>query len=204
MTKWTAKLPLALTIARLLLAPVIAALVLWAADVLYVDRLLAGFVYALATILFVLASLTDWLDGWLARKLNVVSQMGAALDHCADKVLVACVLVALTYASLELNLVAATVIVLGRDVFIAGLREGLSNSGRRLPVGSIGKWKAAAEMAGVSAFLAYQAAALLFAPPRIVLGLDWAATGLIWLAATLALYSGARYVLAAARPAQAE
>ena len=194
-------LPMALTITRLALAPVIAGLILWAAAVLYTDRLLAGFVYALATILFVLASLSDWLDGWLARKLDAVTPLGAALDHCADKVLVTCALIALAYAALELNLVVAAVIILGRDVAVAGLREGLSSAGRALPVSQIGKWKAAAEMAGVTAYLAYQASALLFVPARVVLGLDWTATGLIWIAAGLALVSGARYVWAATRSA---
>jgi cardiolipin synthase (CMP-forming) len=194
------KLPMALTIARIAMGPIIAALVLWAADVLYTDRLLAGFLYALTTILFVLAALTDWADGWLARKLGAVTPMGAALDHCADKVLVVCALLALAYAALPLHLVAAAVIILARDVAIAGLREGLSNSGRALPVGQIGKWKAAAEMAGVTAFLAHQASALLFAPGRVVLGLDWAAQILIWTAAALALFSGALYLRAALKP----
>ena len=55
----------------------------------------------------------------------------------------------------------------------------------------LGKWKAAAEMAGVGAFLAFQAAAMLFAPADVVVGLDWAARLLIWAAAALALISGA-------------
>jgi CDP-diacylglycerol--glycerol-3-phosphate 3-phosphatidyltransferase len=200
MAETKSKSPLLLTLARIAMGPVIAALVLWAAHVLYTDRLLAGFIYALTAILFVLAALTDWLDGWLARKLDAVTPMGAALDHAADKVLVTCALAPLAYAALPFDLVVAAVIILGRDVAVAGLREGLSNSGRTLPVSRLGKWKAAAEMAGVSTFLAYQAAALLFAPPRVILGLDWAAHALLWLGAGLALLSGARYALAARRP----
>jgi CDP-diacylglycerol--glycerol-3-phosphate 3-phosphatidyltransferase len=192
-------LPMALTIARIALGPIVAALVLWAANVLYSDRLLAGFIYALACILFVIAALSDWADGWLARKLGAVTPMGAALDHAADKVLVTCALAALAYAALPFNLVVATVIILGRDVAVAGLREGLSNSGRALPVSPLGKWKAAAEMSGVAVFLAHQAGAILFAPARVVLGLDWAAHALLWLGAALALVSGANYVMAAAR-----
>jgi CDP-diacylglycerol--glycerol-3-phosphate 3-phosphatidyltransferase len=111
--------PMALTITRIVLGPVTAALILWAASVLYSDRLLAGFIYALAVILFVIASLTDWLDGYLARKLDAVTPLGAALDHCADKVLITCALVALAYASLPMDLVAAAVIILGRDVAVA-------------------------------------------------------------------------------------
>lgn len=194
-------LPIALTLTRIALGPIVAGLILWAAEMLYADRLLAGFIFALAMILFVLAALTDWLDGWLARKLDAVTPLGAALDHCADKVLVTCALVALAYAALPLHLTAAAVIILGRDVLMAGLREGLSASGRNLPVSRIGKWKAAAEMAGVASFLAYQSAAILFAPASVVLGLDWAARILIWAAAALALASGAQYATTLLRPA---
>jgi CDP-diacylglycerol--glycerol-3-phosphate 3-phosphatidyltransferase len=189
-------LPTLLTIFRIVMGPVIAGLVLWAATQLYADRLLAGFIYALALILFLIAASTDWLDGYLARKLNAVTPLGAALDHSADKVLITCVLVALAYAALPLMLVAASVLILGRDVAVAGLREGISAQGKTLPVSQLGKWKAAAEMAGVAAFLAFQAAALLFAPASVVLGLDWAARLLLWAAAVLALVSGAQYVAA--------
>jgi cardiolipin synthase len=187
-------LPTLLTIFRIVVGPVIAALVLWAADVTYADRLLAGFIYALCLILFLIAAATDWLDGYLARKLGAVTPLGAALDHAADKVLITCVLVALAYAALPLMLVAAAVLILGRDVAVAGLREGISAQGKTLPVSQLGKWKAAAEMAGVGAFLAFQAAAILFAPASVIVGLDWAARLLLWSAAALALISGAQYV----------
>jgi CDP-diacylglycerol--glycerol-3-phosphate 3-phosphatidyltransferase len=190
-------IPTLLTLFRIAMGPVIAGLVLWAAAETYADRLLAGFIYALCLILFVLASITDWIDGWLARKLDAVTPLGAALDHTADKVLIVCVLVALAYAALPLGLVVAAVLILGRDVAIAGLREGLSQSGRTLPVNQLGKWKAAAEMSGVAAFLGFQSAAILFAPASVVLGLDWAARILLWAAAALALISASVYAAAA-------
>jgi len=190
-------LPTLLTLVRIFMGPAIAGLILWAANETYADRPLAGLIYALCLALFVLASVTDWLDGWLARKLDAVTPLGAALDHTADKVLIVCVLVALAYAALPLGLVAAAVIILGRDVALAGLREGLSHSGRALPVNQLGKWKAAAEMAGVGAFLGFQSAALLFAPQGIVTGLDLAARLLLWAAAALALVSAVVYVRAA-------
>ena len=191
--------PTVLTLLRMAMGPALAGLVLWAGAVLYSDRLLAGFIFALALVLFIVAAATDWLDGWLARKLDAVTPLGAALDHVADKVLIACVLVALAYSALPLDLTAAAVIVVGRDIAIAGLREGLSGSGRTLPVNTIGKWKAAAEMAGVGAFLAYQSAALLQLSASAVLGLYWAARILFWAAATAALISGAIYAREAAR-----
>lgn len=192
-------LPTLLTLFRMAMGPAIAGLILWAVSVFHTDRLLTGFVYALCAILFVLAALTDWLDGWLARKLNAVTPLGAALDHSADKVLITCVLVALAYASLPLNLVAAAALILGRDVAVAGLREALAAQGKALPVSALGKWKAAAEMIGVTVFLVFQAAAVLFAPAAIVNGLAWGAQVLIWMAAALALISGAQYVAALLR-----
>lgn len=193
--------PTALTIFRMLMGPVLAGIILWAGAVLYSDRPLAGLLFALTLIVFVLAAATDWLDGYLARKLNAVTPLGAALDHVADKVLIACMLLALAYSALPLDLAAAAVIIVGRDIAVAGLREGLSNAGKTLPVNSLGKWKAAAEMAGVGAFLAYQGAALLLAPANVVLGLYWAARLLLWAAALVALISGAVYAHAAARRA---
>lgn len=187
-------LPTILTGFRIIAAPVLAGLVLVASTYLYSDPYLAGFIYALTFLLFVIAALTDWLDGYLARKLDAVTPLGAALDHAADKVLITCMLVALAFAALPLPLVAAAVLILGRDVAVAGLREGIAAQGKSLPVSQIGKWKAAAEMAGVGAFLAFQTAALLRADASIVLGLDWAARILIWSAAALALVSGAQYL----------
>ncbi|MEZ5995345.1 MAG: CDP-diacylglycerol--glycerol-3-phosphate 3-phosphatidyltransferase [Hyphomonadaceae bacterium] len=194
-------LPTLLTIFRIVMGPAVATLILWAAAFTHSDHYLAGFAYALALLLFVLAAATDWIDGWLARKLNAVTPLGAALDHAADKVLITCVLVALAYAALPLTLVAAAVVILGRDVAVAGLREGIAAQGKSLPVSPLGKWKAAAEMAGVGAFLVFQSGALLLAPASVVLGFNWAAQILLWTAALLALLSGALYLAALLRKA---
>ena len=195
------RLPLILTLFRIAMGPALAALILWAATQMHRDPMLAGFIYALCLIIFALAAASDWLDGVIARRYDAVTPLGAALDHTADKVLIVCVLLALAYAALPLELVAASVIILGRDVAIAGLREALGAQGKSLPVSTLGKWKAAAEMAGVGAFLAFQAAALLFAPEGAVAGLSWAARILLWAAAALALISGALYVRALTRKA---
>jgi CDP-diacylglycerol--glycerol-3-phosphate 3-phosphatidyltransferase len=185
-----------LSLFRLAMGPVIGALILWAASELYVDRQRAGVIYALCFGLFVLAAASDWLDGYLARKLNAVTPLGAALDHAADKVLIACILLALAYAALPLHLVAAALIILGRDIALAGLREGLAAAGKRIPVGELGKWKAAAQMAGVGAFLAFQSGALLTGPEALVQGLGWAASLLLWAAAALSLVSAGQYASA--------
>lgn len=192
-------LPTILTIIRMALGPIVAGLILWANDATYSDPLLAGFIYALALVIFAIAASTDWLDGWLARKLDAVTPLGAALDHISDKVLVACVLIALAYAALPLWLVVAAIVILGRDIAIAGLREGISAQGGALPVSELGKWKAAAEMAGICAFLAFASAARLNASVNIVQGLEWASYILLWSAALLALVSAAQYAASALR-----
>jgi CDP-diacylglycerol--glycerol-3-phosphate 3-phosphatidyltransferase len=192
--------PTTLTVTRMVLGVAIAALVLWASTFLYTDRVIAGLIYAMALMVFLIAAATDWLDGYLARKLDAVTAFGAALDHSADKVLITCVLVALAFAALPFDLVAAAIIILGRDVAVAGLREGLSAVGRAMPVSGTGKWKAAAEMAGVGAFLAYQAVALLSDAASLIIGLELAAQILLWAAALLALVSAAQYVRAAMQP----
>lgn len=186
-------LPTALTVFRIAMGPVIASVVLWATSLQHVDRLLAGLLYAVSLVLFVLASATDWLDGWLARRWNAVTELGAALDHAADKVLITCVLVALAYAALPLPLVVAAVLISGRDVAVAGLREAIAAQGKKLPVSTLGKWKAAAEMGGVAVFLALQTAAFLQASADLVLGLYWAAHALLWSAVALALVSASGY-----------
>lgn len=193
-------LPTLLTVFRIAMGPVIAALILWASQVTFSDRALAALLYVAALFAFGLAAATDWLDGWLARKLGMVTRLGAALDHAADKVLITCVLVALAYAALPMPLVAAAILILGRDVAIAGVREALGARGETLPVSSLGKWKAVAEMAGVGAFLAFQAAALYNSSAELVIGLSHAAQILLWTAAALALVSGADYAAKLVNP----
>lgn len=195
------RLPTLLTIFRIAMGPVIAGLILWATNFVHIDPYLGGFVYAACLVLFVIAAATDWLDGYIARKYDAVTPLGAALDHAADKVLIICVLVALANAVLPTLLVLAAVIIIGRDVAIAGLREGLSAQGKPLPVSQLGKWKAAAEMAGVAAVLAYQTFALLQSSASVVIGLYWASHILLWTAALLAVISGALYVASITRKA---
>jgi CDP-diacylglycerol--glycerol-3-phosphate 3-phosphatidyltransferase len=181
------------------MGPVIAGIILWASTFVHTDHYLAGFVYAACLVLFIIAAATDWLDGYIARKFNAVTPLGAALDHSADKVLIACVLRALANTSLTVWLVLAAVLILGRDIAIAGLREATSAQGKSLPVSQLGKWKAAAEMAGIAAFLAFQTTALLQISASVVAGLFYAAQILLWSAAVLALVSGGLYVSALIR-----
>lgn len=194
------RLPMALTLSRIAAGPLIAALIVWAAHLSFTDRWTAALIYACGFVLFALAALTDWLDGVLARKSGSVSTLGAALDHGADKVLTACVLVALAYAALPADLVIATILLLGRDIGIAALREGLSNAGKPLPVSQGGKVKTALLLAAILVILALQVAALVFAPAQIIDVLAWAGRVTLWVAAGLALWTGAGYLRDAFTP----
>ena len=180
--------PTILSAARMIAAPIVAGLILWA------GAANSPSLYGLSAVVFILAALTDLLDGWLARSTGSVTPFGAALDHAADKALVAGALVALAFAAFTLPLAIAAAILIVRDIAIAGLREGLSAAGRTLPVSHVGKAKAAAEMIAIAALLLAYAAAP-FAETFAALGL----VGL-WLAAALALWSAAAYVRVALTP----
>ncbi|WP_374258462.1 CDP-diacylglycerol--glycerol-3-phosphate 3-phosphatidyltransferase [Aquabacterium sp.] len=102
-----------------------------------------------ASLLFIVVALTDWLDGWLARRLNQTSSFGAFLDPVADKFLVSASLLVL----LELGRVTALIalIIIGREIAISALREWMAQIGasRSVAVHMLGKLKTAAQMAAI-------------------------------------------------------
>ena len=108
----------------------------------------------MATVLFVVVALTDWLDGWLARRLNQTSSFGAFLDPVADKFLVCVALLIL----LQLDRVSALValVIIGREIAISALREWMAQIGasRSVAVHMIGKLKTTAQMVAIP-FLLY-------------------------------------------------
>lgn len=136
--------------------------------------------------LCLLASLTDWADGYLARRRRQVSPFGRFLDPIADKLLVAAVLVVLV-ATRDISgwEVAAAIAILAREILISGLREYLGGSGVTVHVTRLAKWKTTMQLAALLL--------LILAP---VLGADWswAAGALLWLAAALTLVTGFEYL----------
>lgn len=191
-------LPTALSLTRLIAGPLIAALIVWAHQSLFSGGpIMAARLYGVSAVLFIAAAATDALDGMLARRTNAVTPLGAALDHVADKVLIASVLIALAYAALPLDLIAVAIVLIGRDLAIAGLRESM---GARMPVDGLGKLKALTAMSGVAAFLAFQTWGIIAGGGVVASGLLWLARTLLWMAALLSLWSGARYVRAAFAP----
>jgi CDP-diacylglycerol--glycerol-3-phosphate 3-phosphatidyltransferase len=137
----------------------------------------------LAALLFAIAALTDWLDGYLARKLNQTSKLGAFLDPIADKLIVVTVLVMIADEFGKLSILIPALIIIGREIAVSGLREWMSELGYRgsVSVSILGKIKTTAQMA--SLFL------LLYRYP--ILGLPTFEIGvwLLYLAAALTLWS---------------
>ncbi len=104
--------------------------------------------------LFIFASITDWLDGYWARKYNAESDIGRLLDPIADKVLVSTVLILLIpLGRIEALLV---VILLNRDILINGLRSFAASKGKIISAGQLGKWKTGFQMVAIPALLIHE------------------------------------------------
>ena len=108
-----------------------------------------------AALLFTLASLSDWLDGYLARRLNQISEFGAFLDPVADKLLVVIVLIMLVAAYPSLLL--AAVVIIAREILISALREWMASRGQReaVAVAFSGKLKTTLQMIAIIGLLLY-------------------------------------------------
>ena len=145
--------------------------------------------------IFVAAALSDFLDGWLARRLDQHSLLGRILDPIADKLLVAAALVML--ATDDRAPVIAVVAILGREFLISGLREALAGT-VALPVQPLAKWKTAAQMGAIALLLLAPAIASSL-PGAAADGLATAGEGLLWLAVVLTWGSAIGYVRDAVR-----
>lgn len=194
-------LPMTLTVARIAAAPVVAGLILIADQaVLLWGTGASVLLYAAALGVFALAALTDAADGILARKLNAVTPLGAAMDHVADKALTTCTLIALCATVLSRDMIAAAILFIGRDVVIAGLREGLSLAGKAIPVSQGGKLKTALMLVSIGAVLLLQCLLLSGVAAGQEQGLtpinalDMFARLSLWAATILALWTGGAYV----------
>ena len=140
---------------------------------------------------FVVGSATDYVDGWLARKLDAMSPWGAMLDPIVDKIAVAGVVVGLSALDPNPHIVIGGFLILFRELFVSGLREVGGARGIKFPVTRLAKWKTTAQLVALCAQLA---AAALGGE-----ALTLAAHTLLWLAVVLTLWTGAQYAQAAAR-----
>jgi len=139
-----------------------------------------------ATIIFTVAAITDWLDGWLARKLEQTSAFGAFLDPVADKLMVAAALI--TLVQLERVDAIIALIIIGRELAISALREWMATIGesKSIAVSFLGKIKTVSQMIAIPLLL-YHDHIGAFSPQRV-------GTWLIYIAALLTLLSMAYYL----------
>lgn len=141
-------LPIILTWVRIVMIPLVVGLYYLP------DTVLSTFMRdVLATGIFVFAAITDWLDGWLARKWNQTSSFGAFLDPVADKLMVSAALLVL----LDLQRVDAMIalVIIGREITISALREWMAQIGARASVAvhRLGKFKTVAQMVAIPCLL---------------------------------------------------
>lgn len=143
---------------------------------------------AAALSVFVAAALTDYLDGYLARRFSAESGFGRMMDHIADKLLVVVTLLMLTADGTitGTNALAAALIIM-RELAISGLREHVAPKGIVIPASMAGKWKTIVQLVAI---------AVLIAVPLLPLPVFGAYAGLalLWFATALTLVSGAQYV----------
>lgn len=167
-------LPNLLTIARIVAIPVIVALAITPINALR----------WVALALFVIAAITDFFDGYLARTMKLVSPLGRMLDPIADKLLVGALLIALAWDGTfgAFDLIPAIAIMM-REIFVSGLREYLGNEKIVVPVSKLAKYKTTLQLISLGVCLA----------EPLVSGLQLASDLLLWGAALLTLWTGWSY-----------
>jgi CDP-diacylglycerol--glycerol-3-phosphate 3-phosphatidyltransferase len=172
-------LPTLLTWARIVAIPLIV-------GVFYLD-LQPATANLIATTLFIVFALTDWADGYLARKMNLTSSFGAFLDPVADKFLVCAALLVLVHLGRVHALIA--LVIIGREIAISALREWMAQIGasRSVAVHMLGKVKTMTQMVAIP-FLLYHG--VLFG----VVDTQWWGTILIWISAVLTIWSMVYYL----------
>ena len=174
------KIPNILTIGRILIAPILIIVFYFPGELS--DWLCCG--------IFVLASFTDYLDGFFARLYKQQSKFGELLDPIADKVLVATALALLIMAQIIKDIhVVAAIIIITREILISGLREFLAKAQIYIPVTNLSKGKTIIQMIAISILLAGNSGDKFLFNYGIQLGIY-----LLWMAAILTLWTGYAYL----------
>lgn len=170
-----------LTLLRIILVPVFVA-------VFYLPY---GWSYPVSALIFALAGLTDWLDGYIARKFNQATPFGAFLDPVADKLMVAVALVLLVEVHASPWFAIPAVVIVGREIVISALREWMAELGKRasVAVSYIGKVKTTAQIVAIIMLLAFNPTTH---PNATMVGYI-----LLYIAAALTLWSMILYLKAA-------
>lgn len=168
--------PIALTLVRIVLVPLLMVFLISSERVNVL----------IAAIIFVAASLTDWLDGLIARRTNQVTKLGTLLDPVADKLLVAAALVSLVHVDRVEVWVA--VVIIGRELAVTGLRGVALSMGILVPASRLGKWKTVTQYIALTLLIAERGV------PSELWGLFHGAASLtLWIALGVTVVSGAHY-----------
>ncbi|MBI0016632.1 MULTISPECIES: CDP-diacylglycerol--glycerol-3-phosphate 3-phosphatidyltransferase [Commensalibacter] len=176
-------LPNCLTLSRIIIIPLVAVLVM-------VHKPVTDL---LACILFIIAGITDYLDGKLARAWQQLSDFGKMFDPIADKLLVGIILIVMAgYDRLPYGGLIPAMIILAREILVSGLREYLSSFEISLPVTKLAKWKTTFQMVAIGFLLAGDSSAEL-------LNINWFPVNvigsiLLWIAAILTMITGWGYI----------
>ena len=168
-------LPIALTLFRIVLVPLIIVFAISS------DRVRV----LIAAVIFVAASLTDWLDGTMARRRNQVTRFGTLLDPVADKLLVAAALVALV----QVDMVRAwmAMVIIGRELAVTGLRGVALSMGVVVPASSFGKVKTVSQYVGITILILERGVPREYVPFHLL------SVAALWVMLGLTVLSGADY-----------
>ena len=176
--------PNLLTYGRIVAVPLVAGLLMWGGNS-------ARWV---AVAIYVAAAITDFFDGYLARKWQQQSSLGRMLDPIADKVLVAVVLLVLSADGILFGgHIWAAIIIVAREVLVSGLREFLGELQVSVPVTQIAKWKTSVQLIAIGFLIAGPAG------DRVLPHITQIGIAGLWIAAGLTLYTGYDYFRAGIR-----
>jgi CDP-diacylglycerol--glycerol-3-phosphate 3-phosphatidyltransferase len=168
-------LPIALTLVRIVLVPLVIVFLISSERVHVL----------IAAMIFLAASLTDWLDGAIARRTNQVTRLGTMLDPVADKLLVAAALVSLV----QVDMVPAwmALVIIGRELAVTGLRGVALSMGVVVPASRLGKWKTVTQYVALTLLILEKGVPAEFVPFHLVSGVA------LWIAMGATVFSGLDY-----------
>ncbi|MFB5660499.1 CDP-diacylglycerol--glycerol-3-phosphate 3-phosphatidyltransferase [Alteribacillus sp. HJP-4] len=180
-------LPNKITIARIALIPIFMVFMLVPLPLGEIETSAGMFPvsHLIGFVLFVIAASTDWLDGYYARKLELVTNFGKFLDPLADKLLVTAALLSL----IEIEMLPAwmAIVILSREFAVTGIRLVAASSGEVIAASGLGKWKTVFQMTALSVLLFYNLPFELWGIP--------AGMALMWIAVLLTIVSGVDYFM---------
>ena len=168
-------LPIALTLFRIVLVPLIIVFLI-SSERVHVF---------IAAVIFIAASLTDWLDGRMARSRNQVTRLGTLLDPVADKLLVAAALVSMV----QVDMIDAwmAVVIIGRELAVTGLRGVALSMGAVVPASGLGKAKTVSQYIAITLLILEKGAPAELVPVHMV------STAVLWVTLALTVISGVDY-----------